>query len=229
MISIAHNGQELGQFSVKDMAAMLEVGQIDRTAHYWMEGMSEWRPIDEFALPARPETAFQTIVTQNNNETVKNIVAPSAGVRALAAAIDISVVFVVLYGLAAVIADSWKLRGPIILAFVIGYCLFREAIGGQSLGKYITRTVLVDRRSYKPASVGQSLLHNLCLLAPLLAAILIGLVVSKYVSAGLGMLVAGIFPVYYVIHLVSEWLMRQENGTYAEVLSSTRVVKKATG
>jgi hypothetical protein len=47
MISIAHNGQELGQFSAEDVAAMLESGQIDRTAHYWTEGMTEWRPITE--------------------------------------------------------------------------------------------------------------------------------------------------------------------------------------
>jgi hypothetical protein len=47
MISIAHDGQELGQFSEEDTAAMLESGQIDRTAHYWMKGMTEWRPITE--------------------------------------------------------------------------------------------------------------------------------------------------------------------------------------
>ena len=47
MISIAHNGQELGQFSADEVAAMLEGGQIDQTAHYWMEGMSEWRSITE--------------------------------------------------------------------------------------------------------------------------------------------------------------------------------------
>jgi hypothetical protein len=47
MISIAHNGQELGQFSAENVAAMLESGQIDQSAHYWMEGMTEWRPIAE--------------------------------------------------------------------------------------------------------------------------------------------------------------------------------------
>ena len=47
MISIAHNGQELGQFSADEAAIMLESGQIDETAHYWMEGMTEWRPITE--------------------------------------------------------------------------------------------------------------------------------------------------------------------------------------
>ena len=60
MISIAHNGQELGQFSEEDTAAMLESGQIDRTAHYWTEGMTEWRPITEIIqtepLPPPPPT-----------------------------------------------------------------------------------------------------------------------------------------------------------------------------
>ena len=47
MISIAQNGQELGQFSADEVAAMVEGGQIDQTAHYWMDGMTEWRPITE--------------------------------------------------------------------------------------------------------------------------------------------------------------------------------------
>jgi hypothetical protein len=47
VISIAHNGQELGQFSADEVAAMVAGGQIDQTAHYWMEGMAEWRPITE--------------------------------------------------------------------------------------------------------------------------------------------------------------------------------------
>ena len=55
MISIAHNGQELGQFSEDEVATMVENGQIDQTAHYWMEGMTEWRPIPEIiqADPSR--------------------------------------------------------------------------------------------------------------------------------------------------------------------------------
>lgn len=47
MISIAQNGQMLGQFSADEVAAMLESGQIDKTAHYWMEGMAEWEAITE--------------------------------------------------------------------------------------------------------------------------------------------------------------------------------------
>jgi hypothetical protein len=60
MISIAHNGQELGQFSEDEVVAMVENGQIDQTAHYWMEGMTEWRPITEIIqtepLPPPPPT-----------------------------------------------------------------------------------------------------------------------------------------------------------------------------
>ena len=57
MISIAHNGQELGQFSADDLTTMLESGQIDQTAHYWMEGMTEWRPITEIVQVETQETA----------------------------------------------------------------------------------------------------------------------------------------------------------------------------
>jgi hypothetical protein len=60
MISIAHNGQELGQFSAEGVAGLLESGQIDRTAHYWVDGMPEWRPITEIIqtdpLPPPPPT-----------------------------------------------------------------------------------------------------------------------------------------------------------------------------
>jgi len=60
MISIAHNGQELGQFSEDEVVAMVKNGQIDQTAHYWTEGMTEWRPITEIIqtdpLPPPPPT-----------------------------------------------------------------------------------------------------------------------------------------------------------------------------
>jgi hypothetical protein len=47
MISIAYNGQELGQFTADEVAAMFESGKIDKSAHYWMEGMLDWMPITE--------------------------------------------------------------------------------------------------------------------------------------------------------------------------------------
>lgn len=60
MISVAFNGQELGQFSAEEIAAMLEGGQIDLSAHYWVEGMTEWRPVTEITQVERQEAATES-------------------------------------------------------------------------------------------------------------------------------------------------------------------------
>lgn len=71
MISIAHNGQELGQFSADEVAAMVEGGQIDQTAHYWMEGMIEWRPITEIIQVERQEPAAESVQAEVERPTGK--------------------------------------------------------------------------------------------------------------------------------------------------------------
>lgn len=74
MISIAHNGQELGQFSADEVAAMVEGGQIDQTAHYWMEGMTEWRPIAEILQVKRREA-------EHTSESVEMVLKRPKGKR----------------------------------------------------------------------------------------------------------------------------------------------------
>jgi len=41
------NGKDLGEVEEQDIPRMLAEGVLDRTGHYWMEGMPEWRPITE--------------------------------------------------------------------------------------------------------------------------------------------------------------------------------------
>jgi hypothetical protein len=72
MISIAHNGQELGQFSAEDVAAMLESGQIDQSAHYWMDGMSEWRPITEITQVDVTESGVAEANTEPSPKTTNS-------------------------------------------------------------------------------------------------------------------------------------------------------------
>jgi len=72
MISIAHNGQELGQFAAEDVAAMLESGQIDQSAHYWMEGMTEWRPITEITQVDVTESGVAEANTEPSPKTTNS-------------------------------------------------------------------------------------------------------------------------------------------------------------
>jgi GYF domain 2 len=47
MIWIAHNGQEIGQFSASQLIAMWAKGEVHADACYWLPGMAEWRPVEE--------------------------------------------------------------------------------------------------------------------------------------------------------------------------------------
>jgi hypothetical protein len=78
MISIAHNGQELGQFSTEDVAAMLESGQIDQTAHYWMDGMPEWRLITEIVQVEVAERVVAEANDESSSKTAKSKRDPNA-------------------------------------------------------------------------------------------------------------------------------------------------------
>jgi hypothetical protein len=44
---VSMNGEDLGLFEGHDIQRMFAEGMLDRTGHYWMEGMTEWRPIVE--------------------------------------------------------------------------------------------------------------------------------------------------------------------------------------
>jgi len=51
-IRVSMNGEDLGEVEEQDVARMFSEGILDRTAFYWMEGMSEWRPIAEILVEA---------------------------------------------------------------------------------------------------------------------------------------------------------------------------------
>jgi hypothetical protein len=51
-IRVSMNGQDLGEVEEQAVARMFSEGILDRTAHYWMEGMPEWRPITEILVEA---------------------------------------------------------------------------------------------------------------------------------------------------------------------------------
>ena len=50
-VCIAQQGRELGNFSREQIARMLASGEIEQTAWFWIEGMAEWRPLANLALP----------------------------------------------------------------------------------------------------------------------------------------------------------------------------------
>jgi hypothetical protein len=51
-IRVSMNGVDLGEVEEQAVARMFSEGVLDRTAHYWMEGMPEWRPITEILVEA---------------------------------------------------------------------------------------------------------------------------------------------------------------------------------
>jgi len=60
---VSMNGEDLGEVEKKEVVRMFSDGTLDRTAHYWMEGMPEWRPITEVIVEAdsvQPEAVINS-------------------------------------------------------------------------------------------------------------------------------------------------------------------------
>jgi hypothetical protein len=57
MIWIAHNGQEIGQFSSTQLIEMWAKGEVQADACYWLPGMAEWRPVEEILAYDASEAA----------------------------------------------------------------------------------------------------------------------------------------------------------------------------
>ncbi len=50
MTRLALNGVDLGEFAEDQIPRLIADGQIDESAFYWREGMSDWRPITEIVV-----------------------------------------------------------------------------------------------------------------------------------------------------------------------------------
>jgi hypothetical protein len=231
MISIAHNGQELGQFSAEDVAAMLESGQIDQTVHYWTEGMTEWRPIVEIVQvdPVQPEAVVPTISKDAKDKAVEpvadesDIVQPYRWRRLAAAVVDIAVVVLIFFGIASVLPSAWQQTDGIFLpAVMMLFILLREPYKGRSLGKLLTGLVLADKVTMKPAGLWRSILHNLAIVGPVLLIVLVGFGVEKWFKSNVGFIIMGVAPLWLLIQLRD--IFRGEYPILAEMASSTRVV-----
>jgi hypothetical protein len=66
MFAIAHNGQELGQFSMDQIKQLLDDGAIDESAFYWREGMAEWQSLASLfpPQPQAPPQPLQVLMTK---------------------------------------------------------------------------------------------------------------------------------------------------------------------
>jgi len=56
-IHIARDGQRFGPYSLEQLAAMLQQGQLAPTDSYWTEGMADWLPVAQFVATHRELTA----------------------------------------------------------------------------------------------------------------------------------------------------------------------------
>lgn len=77
----------------------------------------------------------------------------------------------------------------IVLQFV--YALFKDCVGGRSLGKYFTGCRVVDFTTGKPAPVGQMLVRNLPFLIPFFSIVELATASIRPDSRRLGDLLAG--------------------------------------
>ena len=71
------------------------------------------------------------------------------------------------------------------------YGLFKDCVGGRSLGKYLTGCRVVDSKTGKPALVGQTILRNLPFLIPLFSIVELATASIRPDSRRLGDLLAG--------------------------------------
>lgn len=74
---------------------------------------------------------------------------------------------------------------------VIPYTLFRDCIGGVSIGKYFTGCRVVDEKSGRPASTGQSIVRNILFLIPFFPLVELAVASVRPDSRRLGDLMAG--------------------------------------
>lgn len=231
MISIAHNGQELGQFSADEVAAMVEGGQIDQTAHYWMEGMAEWRPITEIVqvVPVEVEAAVPAASASGRDKAVEpvteesDIVQPYRWRRLAAALLDIAVLALIVFVLGSVLPTAWQQADGIFLPSVIVLViLLREPYKGRSLGKLLTGLVLADKVTMKPASLWRSVLHNLAIVGPVLLIVLMGFGIEKWFKSNVGLIMVGVAPLWLLVQLRD--IVRGEYPILAEMASFTRVL-----
>ncbi len=61
LISIARDGQEIGEWSEYIVRSFYQEGQLLGSDHYWHEGMTEWKPLRDLIKPALPPTATPEI------------------------------------------------------------------------------------------------------------------------------------------------------------------------
>lgn len=56
-ITIARGGEQFGPYTLEEVKGYLASGQLAYTDLYWMEGMSEWRPLSEYFQVVTPAVA----------------------------------------------------------------------------------------------------------------------------------------------------------------------------
>ena len=52
---VARDGEILGEFSQEAFRSLCTSGQILPTDHYWSEGMTEWKTVDEYRSVAKTQ------------------------------------------------------------------------------------------------------------------------------------------------------------------------------
>lgn len=183
MISIAHNGQELGQFSADEVAAMVEGGQIDQTAHYWMEGMAEWRPITEIIqVDASPtQSASDGIAASTTSELSVEQLRDLWKRRSNAFVVDLLIgigllVFAFLIG--GVVGFALALCGVI-------YLLIKDGLpNGQSAGKRIYRIKAISQKAHSACGFLGSVSRNGLLLLITLGPFFLTVVIATMLPLG---------------------------------------------
>lgn len=148
---IAKNGKKDGPFSGDQIQSMLETGMISQEDSAWVEGMNEWKPLNQ-VLSRPPNLAaisesFERPATDSIVESPARQKPASFLIRACAHLIDMFLAYIILMSVMFVVLSlSFDAPGAIagLISVWLYYALMESSPKQATVGKNLFGLVVVD-------------------------------------------------------------------------------------
>jgi hypothetical protein len=234
MYYILEGGSQLGPYTLNQMRVMWANGSLSATALCWAEGMANWEPVERHVILAVQHNPVQRstklTIAPNGDLCLDNIkLVPASGARRFVSFIfDIVLTLFLMFkipGWLGLYKDPGASIAPVVILFI---CAIAKDVpfGGRSLGRFLTRSYLIDVPKAEVAKALRSMTRNsilvLYLFGPWLALAVLGLLMPWFSA------LAFPFAIGYNAYLVALLLSRDnESGQgHWDMPLGTRVMTK---